>query len=123
MRDLLHDYLCMYPTGSVSVPTTCLLLLSFLPSQFLGALQHGVLHASLETMTCIAYSAPAGLVASMLVKRTQRFKYIIVVGWALLAAGMGSNVSFLPRQTTLAGPLHSDADGVDGELDYHASRQ
>jgi hypothetical protein len=33
-------------------------------------------------------SAPAGLVASMLVKRTQHFKYIIVVGWALLAAGM-----------------------------------
>jgi hypothetical protein len=44
-------------------------------------------------MTCIAYSAPAGLVASMVVKRTQHFKYIIVVGWALLAAGMGSNVS------------------------------
>jgi hypothetical protein len=43
-------------------------------------------------MTCIAYSAPAGLVASMLVKRTQHFKYIIVVGWALLATGMGTNV-------------------------------
>jgi MFS family permease len=65
---------------------------SYLIHQFLGALQHSVLHASLETMTCIAYSAPAGLVASMLVKRTQHFKYIIVVGWALLAAGMGTNV-------------------------------
>ncbi|CAG7974459.1 unnamed protein product [Penicillium nalgiovense] len=60
---------------------------------FLGALQHSVLHSSLETMTCIAYSAPAGLVASMLVKRTQHFKYIIVVGWALLAAGMETNVT------------------------------
>ncbi|KAJ6159732.1 hypothetical protein N7497_004269 [Penicillium chrysogenum] len=64
---------------------------------FLGALQHSVLHASLETMTCIAYSAPAGLVASMLVKRTQHFKYIIVVGWALLAAGMGTNQSHAIR--------------------------
>lgn len=60
--------------------------------QFLGALQHSVLHASLETMTCIAYSAPSGLVASVIVKRTQHFKYIIVIGWALLAIGMGTNV-------------------------------
>lgn len=43
-------------------------------------------------MTCIAYAAPAGLVASILVKRTQHVKYIIVIGWALLAAGMGTNV-------------------------------
>ena len=43
-------------------------------------------------MTCIAYSAPSGLVASVIVKRTQYFKYIIVVGWALLAIGMGTNV-------------------------------
>ncbi|KAJ5673617.1 hypothetical protein N7507_002744 [Penicillium longicatenatum] len=73
---------------------------------FLGALQHSVLHASLETMTCIAYSAPAGLVASMVVKRTQHFKYIIVVGWALLAAGMGSNVTMHPdsSKAMLYGP-------------------
>ncbi|PKY07163.1 MFS general substrate transporter [Aspergillus campestris IBT 28561] len=66
---------------------------------FLGALQHSVLHASLETMTCIAYSAPAGLVASIIVKRTQHFKYIIVVGWALLAAGMGTNITMHPSST------------------------
>ncbi|KAH8431997.1 uncharacterized protein LDX57_009644 [Aspergillus melleus] len=84
---------------------------SFLHGLFLGALQHGVPHASLETMTCIAYSAPAGLVASMLVKRTQRFKYIIVVGWALLAAGMGSNVRFLFHQKNLANLLQSNVDG------------
>ncbi|KAJ6186440.1 hypothetical protein N7519_007741 [Penicillium mononematosum] len=73
---------------------------------FLGALQHSVLHASLETMTCIAYSAPAGLVASMLVKRTQHFKYIIVVGWALLAAGMGTNITMHPdsSKAMLYGP-------------------
>ncbi|OJD12995.1 hypothetical protein AJ78_06488 [Emergomyces pasteurianus Ep9510] len=73
---------------------------------FLGALQHSVLHAALETMTCIAYSAPAGLVASMLVKRTQHFKYIIVVGWALLAAGMGSNITMRPdsSKAILYGP-------------------
>lgn len=47
-------------------------------------------------MTCIAYSAPAGLVASIIVKRTQHFKYIIVVGWALLAIGMGTNVRTMP---------------------------
>jgi len=43
-------------------------------------------------MTTIAYSAPAGLVASIIVKRTGRFKYLIVIGWALLLAGMGTNV-------------------------------
>ncbi|KAL1856623.1 hypothetical protein Plec18170_003593 [Paecilomyces lecythidis] len=63
---------------------------------FLGALQHGVLHSSLETMTSVAYSAPSGLVGSIIIKRTQRFKYIIVVGWVLLAAGMGTNVTMHP---------------------------
>lgn len=60
--------------------------------QFLGATQHSLLHSALESMTTLAYSAPAGLVASIIVKRTQRFKYLIVVGWALLVAGLGSNV-------------------------------
>ncbi|PYH90959.1 MFS general substrate transporter [Aspergillus ellipticus CBS 707.79] len=63
---------------------------------YLGALQHGVLHAACETMTSIAYAAPAGFVSSMLIKRTQRFKYIIVIGWGLLAAGMGTNVTMHP---------------------------
>jgi hypothetical protein len=55
-------------------------------------MQHGLLHSAAETMTTIAYSAPAGLVASIIVKRTGRFKYLIVIGWALLVAGMGTNV-------------------------------
>jgi len=55
-------------------------------------MQHGLLHSAAETMTTIAYSAPAGLVASIIVKRTGRFKYLIVIGWALLLAGMGTNV-------------------------------
>ncbi|KAI0007586.1 MFS general substrate transporter [Xylariaceae sp. FL0662B] len=63
---------------------------------FLGATQHGLLHSALESMTTLAYSAPAGLVASIIVKRTQRFKYLIVVGWALLVAGLGSNVTMHP---------------------------
>ena len=56
-------------------------------------MQHGLLHSALEVMTTVAYSAPAGLVASIIVKRTQRFKYLIVFGWVLLTAGVGSNVS------------------------------
>lgn len=60
--------------------------------KFLGALQHSLLHSALESMTTLAYSAPAGLVASVVVKRMQRFKYLITIGWALLAAGVGSNV-------------------------------
>ncbi|TVY31639.1 Efflux pump [Lachnellula occidentalis] len=63
---------------------------------FLGAMQHGLLHSSAETMTTIAYSAPAGLVASIIVKRTRRFKYLILIGWALLVAGLGSNVTMHP---------------------------
>ncbi|KAH8770556.1 major facilitator superfamily domain-containing protein [Hyaloscypha finlandica] len=63
---------------------------------FLGAMQHGLLHSAAETMTTIAYSAPAGLVASIIVKRTGRFKYLIVIGWALLLAGMGTNVTMHP---------------------------
>jgi hypothetical protein len=55
-------------------------------------MQHGLLRSAAETMTTIAYSAPAGLVASIIVKRTRRFKYLIVIGWALLVAGMGANV-------------------------------
>lgn len=60
--------------------------------KFLGALQHSLLHSALESMTTLAYSAPAGLVASVVVKRTQKFKHLINIGWALLAAGVGSNV-------------------------------
>lgn len=60
--------------------------------KFLGALQHSLLHSALESMTTLAYSAPAGLVASIIVKRTQKFKLLISIGWALLAAGVGSNV-------------------------------
>lgn len=56
-------------------------------------MQHGLLHSALEVMTTVAYSAPAGLVASIIVKRTQRFKYLIVFGWVLLTAGVASNVS------------------------------
>ncbi|KAM7200602.1 MFS general substrate transporter [Rhypophila sp. PSN 637] len=63
---------------------------------FLGAMQHGLFHSALESMTTLAYSAPAGLVASIIVKKTQRFKYLIVIGWALLVAGMGSNVTMQP---------------------------
>jgi ascorbate-specific PTS system EIIC-type component UlaA len=58
-------------------------------------MQHGILHSAAETMTTIAYSAPAGLVASILVKRIQKFKYIVITGWILLSVGMGSNVRFL----------------------------
>ncbi|KAI9167994.1 hypothetical protein HJFPF1_04138 [Paramyrothecium foliicola] len=47
-------------------------------------------------MTTIAYTAPAGLVASIVVNRTQRFKYLIVTGWVLLASGLGSNVTMEP---------------------------
>lgn len=50
-------------------------------------------------MTAIAFTAPAGMIASILIKRTQRFKYLIVIGWALLAAGMASNVSTLRRHS------------------------
>lgn len=63
---------------------------------FLGAMQHGLLHSAAETMTTIAYSAPAGLVASIIVKQSGRFKYLIVIGWALLVAGVGSNVTMHP---------------------------
>lgn len=55
-------------------------------------MQHSLLHSALESMTTLAYSAPAGLVASIIVKRTQKFKLLISIGWALLAAGVGSNV-------------------------------
>ena len=58
-------------------------------------MEHGLLHSSAEVMTTLAYSAPAGLVASIIVKRTQRFKYLIVIGWALLVAGLGANVWIL----------------------------
>ncbi|PWY67924.1 MFS general substrate transporter [Aspergillus heteromorphus CBS 117.55] len=66
---------------------------------YLGALQHGILHAACETMTSIAYAAPAGFVSSMVIKRTQRFKYIIVTGWGLLAAGLGTNVTMHPNSS------------------------
>jgi hypothetical protein len=58
-------------------------------------MQHGILHSAAETMTTIAYSAPAGLVASIVVKKIQKFKYIVVTGWVLLSVGMGSNVRSL----------------------------
>ncbi|KAH7303205.1 major facilitator superfamily domain-containing protein [Stachybotrys elegans] len=63
---------------------------------FLGALQHGLLHSSLEVMTTMAYIAPAAIVTSVLIKRTQRFKYLITIGWVFLAAGLGSNVTMRP---------------------------
>lgn len=44
-------------------------------------------------MTILAYIAPTAIISSILIKRTQKFKYIVVAGWIVLAAGMGSNVS------------------------------
>lgn len=64
--------------------------------QFLGAMQQNLLHSALESMNILAYTAPAALVASIIIKRTQKFKYLIVVGWVLMAAGMGSNVTMRP---------------------------
>ncbi|KAM7206557.1 efflux pump [Naviculisporaceae sp. PSN 640] len=63
---------------------------------FLGAMQHDPFHSALESMSMLAYAAPASIVASIIVKKTQRFKYLIAIGWALLVAGLASNVTMQP---------------------------
>lgn len=61
----------------------------------LGATQYTLLHSSLVMMNVSAYMTPAAIVASLVIKRTLRFKYMIVTGWVLLAVGMGVNVRHL----------------------------
>ncbi|KAI1194787.1 hypothetical protein F5X97DRAFT_263829 [Nemania serpens] len=63
---------------------------------FLRATLHGLLYSALETLTTLAYAAPAGLVASILVKRTKRFEYLIVIERAFLLAVVTSKVTMHP---------------------------
>jgi hypothetical protein len=64
--------------------------------QFLGATQHSLLHSSLETMSVSGPIAPAAIISSLVVKRTLKFKYIIITGWILLAIGVMVNVTMHP---------------------------
>lgn len=49
--------------------------------------------SSVEILSNGAFVAPAGVVASFPIKRTIRIKYIIMVGWVVVAVGTGIKVS------------------------------
>lgn len=63
---------------------------------FLGATQQSRIRASTSTLACLVYTAPASIVAAIIIKRTLRFRTVICVGWAFLALGMGVNVTMSP---------------------------
>lgn len=46
-----------------------------------------------EVLSAGAYIAPFGIIASILIKKTLKFKWIVVVGWVFTAVGTGVNVS------------------------------
>jgi hypothetical protein len=74
--------------------------------QFLGALQHSLFHSALETMSVGAYIAPSAIVGAVIIKKTMKFKLIIIIGWVLLGVGMGVNVTMHPHSSkaVLYGP-------------------
>lgn len=43
--------------------------------------------------------APAAIISSLVVKRTLRFKYIIIIGWILLGVGVVANVTMHPNSS------------------------
>ena len=57
-------------------------------------------------MSVGAFVAPAAIVASLIIKRTLKFKYIIVIGWVLLGVGMALNTLMHPSSSkaVLYGP-------------------
>ncbi|THW70804.1 hypothetical protein D6D19_07600 [Aureobasidium pullulans] len=69
---------------------------------FLGVLQHGLLRSAAETLSYGAFVAPAGVAASIAVKRTMRYKYLIVAGWFLTTLGTGINVITLKAHSSKA---------------------
>jgi hypothetical protein len=69
-------------------------------------------------MTVGAYMTPAAVVASIIIKRTLKFKYLIIVGWILLAVGTGLNVtspftiSINPFTNTIQFTMHPNSSKV-----------
>ncbi|KAI9746465.1 MAG: hypothetical protein M1818_000178 [Claussenomyces sp. TS43310] len=66
---------------------------------FLGAKQRGPLLSAADTLPGFAFTNPSGVLAGFIVKATLRFKHLMIIGWILLAAGIGSNVTMLPSSS------------------------
>jgi len=68
----------------------------------------------METLACLVYTAPASIVAAVIIKKTMLFRNVISVGWAFMALGMGVTVTMTPdsSKALLYGPRILTAIGA-----------
>lgn len=57
---------------------------------FLGAKQHSLVRSSLEVMSVSAWIAPGAIIGAIVIKKTLKFKYVIIAGWIMLCVGVAT---------------------------------